>query len=121
MEQTELNNFRAVLERQLDDLSKEAGHDLKQLKDVDHREIDFVDSASDDENKNLQYRIIDRESKLIKKIRDALERIEDGTYGICEACGKEISIERLKARPVTNKCIECKTMEERHEKPKYHY
>ena len=121
MEQADLNRFKAILEQQLEDLFKEAELDLKQIKDVDYREIDFVDSAADDEHKNLQYRIIDRESKLIKKIRSALERIEDGTYGICEACGKDISIKRLEARPVTNKCIDCKTQEERYEKPKYHY
>ena len=57
-----------------------------------------------------------RESKLIKKIKQALERIENGTYGICESCGEEISVKRLKARPVTTQCIECKAKEEALEK-----
>jgi DnaK suppressor protein len=61
-------------------------------------------------------RIRDRERKLISKIKEALERIEGGTFGICEVCGEEISEERLKARPVTTLCIDCKTEEEEKEK-----
>jgi DnaK suppressor protein len=63
-------------------------------------------------------RIRDRERTLIGKIREALERIEDGTYGICEECGEEITAERLKARPVTTLCIECKKRQETEEKVK---
>jgi DnaK suppressor protein len=61
-------------------------------------------------------RIRDREAKLIKKIREALERIENDTYGVCESCGEDISIKRLKARPVTTQCIDCKSKEEALEK-----
>jgi DnaK suppressor protein len=61
-------------------------------------------------------RIRDREHKLIKKIKKALERIDNGTFGICETCGEEISVKRLKARPVTSQCIECKSKEEALEK-----
>jgi DnaK suppressor protein len=53
---------------------------------------------------------------LIKKIKKALERIENGTFGICETCGEEITVKRLKARPVTSQCIECKSKEEALEK-----
>jgi len=56
--------------------------------------------------------IRDRENKLIKKIRKALDRIEDDTYTICEKCGEDISFAHLKARPVTTQCIDCKTKEE---------
>jgi len=61
-------------------------------------------------------RIRDRESKLIKKIKKALARIENGTFGTCETCGEDISIERMKARPVTSQCIDCKSKEEALEK-----
>jgi len=61
-------------------------------------------------------RIRDRESKLILKVKKALVRIEIGTFGICEACGEDISFDRLKARPVTTQCIDCKTKEENLEK-----
>jgi DnaK suppressor protein len=61
-------------------------------------------------------RIRDRENKLIKKIKKALDRIETGTFGACETCGEDITIKRLKARPVTTQCIDCKTKEEAFEK-----
>ena len=61
-------------------------------------------------------RIRDREAKLIKKIKSALERIDNGTFGICDSCGEEISVKRLKARPVTTQCIDCKTKQEAQEK-----
>jgi DnaK suppressor protein len=63
---------------------------------------------------NLHLR--ERESKLIGKIREALERIEDDAFGICEACGENITEKRLKARPVTTLCIDCKRREENNER-----
>jgi DnaK suppressor protein len=54
----------------------------------------------------------DRESILIKKIRKSLEDIDDGVYGVCEECGRDISIARLEARPVAKRCIKCKTKQE---------
>jgi DnaK suppressor protein len=71
----------------------------------------FVES-----DRNFELRIRDRERKLIGKIREALDRIEDGTFGICEACGEYISEQRLKARPVTTLCIECKKKQENEER-----
>jgi DnaK suppressor protein len=53
---------------------------------------------------------------LLKKIDEALERINNGTFGICESCGEEISLKRLEARPVTTLCIDCKTRQEADEK-----
>jgi DnaK suppressor protein len=61
-------------------------------------------------------RIRDRERKLILKIREALQRIEDGNFGVCESCGDDIGIDRLQARPVTTLCIECKRKQEAHER-----
>ena len=77
---------------------------------------DPTDRATLESDRNFMLRIRDREHKLIKKIKKALERVENGTFGICESCGEEISVERLKARPVTTQCIECKTKEEALEK-----
>jgi len=57
-------------------------------------------------------RIRDRENKLLKKIKAALDRIDDDTFGICEKCGEDISLKRLEVRPVTTQCINCKTKEE---------
>ena len=66
-------------------------------------------------DRNFTLRIRDRERKLIGKIREALERIDEGTFGTCDDCGEDISVKRLKARPVTTQCIDCKTEEEARE------
>jgi DnaK suppressor protein len=67
-------------------------------------------------DRNFMLRIRDREHKLIKKIKQAIGRIENDTYGICDSCGEDISLKRLKARPVTTQCIDCKSKEEALEK-----
>ena len=61
---------------------------------------------------NFELRIRDRERKLIKKLREAIARIDEGTFGICELCEGKISEKRLMARPVTTLCIECKKKQE---------
>ncbi len=75
-----------------------------------------ADRASLEGNRNLLLRIRDRERKLISKIDEALGRIDDGSYGKCEECGQDIGIERLRARPVTTLCIECKSLQEAQER-----
>ncbi len=77
---------------------------------------DPLDRASAESDRAWTLRIRDRESMLIKKIRNSLESIDSKEYGICEDCGEDISIERLKARPVTSFCIPCKTKRESAEK-----
>jgi DnaK suppressor protein len=77
---------------------------------------DPTDRATAESNRNFELRIRDRERKLLAKIKEALERLENGTYGICENCDDEISIKRLEARPVTTLCVKCKTAQEKHEK-----
>jgi len=73
---------------------------------------DPTDRASLESDRNFLLRIKDRERKLIMKVKEALDRIDNGTFGICESCGKPISEKRLMARPVTTLCIECKTERE---------
>jgi DnaK suppressor protein len=77
---------------------------------------DLGDQASAEIDRNFMLRIKGRERKLIKKIEEAIERIDEGTFGICEKCGEDIDIRRLDARPVTTMCIECKTLQEEEEK-----
>jgi DnaK suppressor protein len=77
--------------------------------------IEFTDRASIESNQALKYKIRSRESRLVRKIQAALNRIGNDTYGICESCAEDISINRLDARPVTTKCIHCKEEEERQE------
>lgn len=77
---------------------------------------DPTDQASMETDRNFELRIKDRERKLIKKINQAIERLENGEFGECESCGGDISIKRLQARPVTTLCIECKTAQELEER-----
>ena len=77
---------------------------------------DQNDQASVDYDRNLDIRILDRERKLIHKIKQALERLDTGAYGLCEQCGEEIPEKRLVARPVTTVCVECKSEGEHRER-----
>ncbi len=107
-------DIRQDLERQRAAILSETGEVLT------HRENpeafpDVSDQASAEVDQGFSMRIRDRERKLLKKIDEALERMTTETYGICEGCGGEIPYKRLKARPVTTLCIECKTVQEREE------
>lgn len=77
---------------------------------------DVGDQASAVADQNFLLRLKEREQKLLKKIDEAIKRIDGGSFGICENCGNEIGLKRLKARPVTTLCIECKTQQEQEEK-----
>ena len=77
---------------------------------------DLGDQATAEIDTNFMLRLKGRERKLLKKIDEAIERIDEGIFGICEKCGEEINIKRLEARPVTTMCIECKTLQEEEEK-----
>jgi DnaK suppressor protein len=77
---------------------------------------DPTDRASMESDRNFELRIRDRERRLIRKIREALKRIDDGEFGICESCEEEISESRLRARPVATLCIDCKEEQERRER-----
>jgi len=77
---------------------------------------DVSDQASAEAEQIFSMRIREREQRLVKKIDEALERMNQDIYGICERCEEEIPYPRLKARPVTTLCINCKTLEEQEEK-----
>ena len=116
MEQKDLNYFKDLLNRWLDDLLSQADSTVNILKDHEDHLPDPLDRAVLDINRNYTLRMRDRESILIKKIRKSLEDIDEGLYGICEECGSDISTARLKARPVAKRCIKCKTRQEEIEK-----
>lgn len=116
MKKVHLDYFRNLLTNQLEELTKERTATIPDIQESEGTYADPVEQAVFDQHLNLKIRIKDRESKLIKKIRDALARIDDGTYGICEICEEDISIERLKVRPVTTQCIECKQKGEHFER-----
>jgi len=77
---------------------------------------DMGDQASAETDTNFMLRLRGREQRLLKKIEEALERIDNNTFGICDDCGLEIDVKRLEARPVTTMCIECKMHQEEDEK-----
>ena len=112
----DIEYFKDLLSRQLEDLLVRAEKTVAELIRNGDLSADIIDQASSDIGRNYTLRICDRESRLIRKIKTALTKIEDGTFGICESCDEEIGIERLKARPVTAYCIRCKTQMEAFEK-----
>ena len=77
---------------------------------------DPTDRATQESDRSFELRIRDRERRLINKIQEALGRIEAGTFGVCEVCEEDISEARLKARPVTTLCIDCKMEQEKKER-----
>lgn len=76
---------------------------------------DVADIASDEYEHSLIYKLSERESRYLAKINNKLKEIEDGTFGTCKHCGKDIQLERLDIRPVADLCIECKKKEEEEE------
>ena len=77
---------------------------------------DLGDQATAEMDRNFMLRLRGRERKLLKKIDEAIDRIDQNVFGICDRCGDEIDIRRLDARPVTTMCIDCKILEEEEEK-----
>ncbi len=117
MDQEKLLYFKGLLEGQLRTLIQEAEKTVNGMVQEPNGDFpDPTDRASLESDRNFLLRIKDRERKLITKVKEALERVDTGTYGICESCGKPISEKRLIARPVTTECIECKTEEEQKER-----
>lgn len=116
MDSNRLDDFRKLLTEWLDALLNEVSRTVNEL--IDEKEVfpDPTDRATVESDRNFLLRIRDRERKLIVKIREALDRIDQGTYGICEECGEDISEQRLMARPVTTLCIDCKTSQEESER-----
>jgi DnaK suppressor protein len=116
MDKKGLEYFKGLLQSQLDELIEEALKTVNGMTNLKDNFPDPTDRASLETDRNFLLRIRDRERKLIEKIKEALERIDNGTFGVCEVCGREIGAERLKARPVTTRCIDCKKKQEAREK-----
>jgi DnaK suppressor protein len=116
MRKRELTAFRKLLNERRHELITEASRTVDGMGETREQFPDPTDRASLEGNRNLTLRIRDRERKLISKIDEALGRIDDGSYGKCEECGQDIGMERLKARPVTTLCIDCKSLQEAQER-----
>ncbi|UCD88290.1 MAG: TraR/DksA C4-type zinc finger protein [Desulfobacterales bacterium] len=96
----------------LDAVLSDTGKDARSIAYFRGDSGDLTDRASLDIDKNVNFRIRERESRLIQKIKDALIRVENGTFGICEECGSKIPEKRLRVRPIATLCIRCKEEEE---------
>lgn len=118
MKPEKLEFFRYMLTQKINELLDDAGKTVSEMTVGKENFPDPNDRASLESDRNFELRIRDRERKLILKMREAIKRIDDGTFGICEICGGPISEKRLAARPVTTQCIDCKTKQERIEKLK---
>lgn len=113
----EVTFFREHLEDRRAKLLDEAGRTAHDMGDQEAEGFpDPTDRGSMESERNLELRIRDRERKLISKIEEALGRIEEGTFGLCEECEEPIGAGRLRVRPVTTLCIRCKEEQEQQEK-----
>ena len=113
MEEKDLEFFRYLLTQWLEELLNRADDTVEELSDSQDNLADPLDRASVESDRIWTLRIRDRESFLINKIRQSLEDIETGEYGICEDCGEDISIERLKARPLSHLSVSAVKPKER--------
>lgn len=116
MNDKQLEHFRQILNLWKQQLLEEFDRVKHHMQDDAANYPDPLDRASQEEEFNLELRARDRERKLVKKIDEALENIENHEYGYCVDCGAEIGIRRLEARPTATQCIDCKTFEEIREK-----
>jgi len=114
----DLKYFKDFLTNRLDNLLKEGDKTVEGMADSSETYPDPADRATAEADTSFMLRIRDREHKLISKINKALKRIDNDKFGICEVCSEDISMERLKARPVTTLCIDCKLRQEKEEKIK---
>ena len=109
-------HFRLILNEWKKELMEEVDRTMHHMQDEAANFPDPNDRASQESEFAMELRARDRERKLLKKIDEALDLIDEGEYGYCEGCGVEISIRRLEARPTATLCIDCKTLDEIREK-----
>jgi len=119
MNESQKEHFRGILKNWRSELMEEVDRTVSHMKDEAANFPDPADRATQEEEFSLELRTRDRERKLIKKIESTLELIDQDEYGFCDACGVEIGIKRLEARPTATLCIDCKTLEEIKEKQEH--
>ncbi|MFZ2289420.1 MAG: RNA polymerase-binding protein DksA [Halopseudomonas yangmingensis] len=116
MNENQRAHFAGILNTWRQELMEEVDRTVHHMQDEAANFPDPADRASQEEEFSLELRARDRERKLIKKIDQTLQRIEEDDYGYCDSCGVEIGIRRLEARPTATLCIDCKTLAEIKEK-----
>ncbi len=116
MGSAQLAHFRQALLEWKQSLLDEVNRTVNHMQDESTTFPDPNDRATQEEEFSLELRTRDRERKLLKKINESLAQIDNGDYGYCEACGVEIGLPRMLARPTATLCIDCKMLEEIKEK-----
>ncbi len=116
MNDNQLAHFRSILNAWKSELMEEVDRTVHHMKDDAANFPDPADRASQEEEFSIELRTRDRERKLIKKIDESLNELDNGDYGYCVTCGVEIGIRRLEARPTATQCIDCKSLDEIKEK-----
>ncbi len=116
MNPNQLAYFKDRLVKWREELQKDTVETLHHMQEESLNEPDVNDRASTETDRSFELRTRDRERKLILKINEALERIEDGSYGFCEETGVPIGVARLDARPIATLCLEAQERHERLEK-----
>jgi DnaK suppressor protein len=116
MNEPQIEHFRRILLSWKQRLMEEVDRTVHHMQDEAANFPDPSDRASQEEEFTLELRTRDRERKLIRKISECLKTLDKGDYGYCDACGAEIGIRRLEARPTATLCIDCKTLDEIKEK-----
>lgn len=117
MNKKDLKRFKELLLQERANLINKANRTLAEEATLDVNELpDEIDQASAEYSQSFIFRLRDREKFYLSKIDKALQKIETGEFGICEACGEDIAVKRLEARPVTTLCIRCKEEQEMEER-----
>lgn len=116
MNEKQQEHFRKILLQRKQQILEEMNRTMHHLQDEAANFPDPNDRATQEEEFSLELRARDRERKFIKNIEDAVQKLDEGEYGYCDACGVEIGIRRLEARPTATLCIDCKTLDEMREK-----
>ncbi|HEX7037861.1 MAG TPA: RNA polymerase-binding protein DksA [Pseudomonadales bacterium] len=116
MSEQQLAHFRAILLKWRQELMEEVDRTVHHMRDEAANFPDPADRATQEEEFSIELRTRDRERKLIKKIDQTLERLDERDYGYCDTCGIEIGLRRLEARPTATQCVDCKSLDEIKEK-----
>jgi DnaK suppressor protein len=112
MSDGQIEHFRDILSKWRLDLMEEVDRTVHHMQDEAANFPDPADRATQEEEFSIELRTRDRERKLIKKIDQTLDRLDQGDFGYCDTCGVEIGLRRLEARPTANQCVDCKSLDE---------
>ena len=117
LSEAEVLHLRSILVERANALLSNSHATVNSLTDDDRGMApDALDLAASESSRDFSLRLAGRERQMLKKIRHALQRMEEGEYGVCESCGEEITYKRLLVRPVASLCIDCKTQAEQLER-----